>query len=98
MNKKHIKKIHEKGKEDDYNLIKYINNELKILQEVGNNHPFILSADFAFQTKNSLYIGFDFCKGGDFSDFIYKNPAYYKLTEEHIKIYLGCMCLALNYL
>ena len=67
------------------------------MQEVGNNHPFILGADFAFQSKTSLYIGMEFCKGGDFFDFMYDDVGK-KIPEEDIKIYLGCLCLALDYL
>jgi serine/threonine protein kinase len=56
-----------------------------------------MGADFAFGTKTSLYIGMDFCKGGDFFDFMYDDSSRI-IPEEDIKIYIGCICLALDYL
>ena len=45
--------------------IKYIVAELNILKQI--NHPFIVNLHFTFQTPSNVYLGLDYCSGGDLS-------------------------------
>lgn len=38
-------------------------SERRILQE--NNHPFLVSLKFSFQTHDKLYLGLDYIPGGE---------------------------------
>lgn len=46
--------------------------ERNLLQKVGE-HPFLLSLEFAFQTRDHLFIGTPFCAGGDLSTYLKRN-------------------------
>lgn len=46
--------------------------ERKILEKVGE-HPFVLQLEFAFQTREYLFIGTSFCAGGDLGTYLDRN-------------------------
>lgn len=43
--------------------IKFIIAELNILKQI--DHPFIVNLNFTFQTPSCVYLGLDYCSGGD---------------------------------
>jgi len=57
------------------------------------NHPFIVSLQYAFQTKTKLYFVMDYCSGGDFFGFL---KIKRKFTESETRFYAGEIALALD--
>jgi len=57
------------------------------------NHPFIVSLQFAFQSKTKLYFVMDYCAGGDFFGFL---KIKRKFTESETRFYAGEIALALD--
>ena len=50
------------------NIIKYAMTEWNVLSIM--NHPFIVKLNFAFQDDKFLYLILDYCKNGNFSEFL----------------------------
>jgi len=57
------------------------------------NHPFIVSLQFAFQTKTKLYFVMDYCSGGDFFGFL---KIKRRFTESETRFYAGEIAMALD--
>merc|ERR1719419_246329 len=57
------------------------------------NHPFIVSLQYAFQTRTKLYFVMDYCSGGDFFGFL---KIKRKFTESETRFYAGEIALALD--
>uniref|UniRef100_A0A7S1XE55 non-specific serine/threonine protein kinase n=1 Tax=Compsopogon caeruleus TaxID=31354 RepID=A0A7S1XE55_9RHOD len=77
------------------NKIKRVLTEREILATV--NHPFIITMYASFQTAERLYYVMDFCQGGEFYQFLQKQPNK-RLPESAVKFYIAEVVLALEYL
>lgn len=75
------------------NYIKYALTERNVLSYT--HHPFIVKLDYAFQTKNKLYLLLEYCAGGDLGKMIQRKG---KLEENIVRIYLAEIVLAIQYL
>ena len=58
-------------------------------------HPFIVGLNYAFQTKDKLFLILDYCPGGDLARLLFREK---RLSEEHARIYLAEVLLALEHL
>lgn len=67
--------------------------ERKVLLEL--EHPFILKLHYAFKTRQTLYMIFDYASGGDLFFHIKKRG---NLTEKEVQFYGAQMLLGLEYL
>lgn len=68
-------------------------NERNIMARL--HHPFLVKLFYAFQTSDKLFLVMEFCPGGEL--FYHLNQRK-KLREDEVKIYMGEIILALNYL
>merc|ERR1712060_531791 len=57
------------------------------------NHPFIVSLQYAFQSRTKLFFVMDYCSGGDFFGFL---KIKRKFTESETRFYAGEIALALD--
>ena len=73
--------------------IKFIVAELNILKII--DHPFIVTLHFTFQTPTNVYLGLDYCSGGDLSSHLVREVYF---PESQCKIYAAEILLALIYL
>lgn len=73
------------------NLVRYAKTERDVLSYTVHN--FIVSLNYAFQTKTKLFLILDFCPGGDLGRLIQKEG---KLTEDRARIYMAEILLALE--
>jgi len=83
-------KVLSKQKVISNNYTKYALTERNVLSY--SSHPFIVQLNFAFQTKNKLYMILDFCPGGDLGKLLIKRG---KLSEEVARIYIAEILLAI---
>ena len=58
-------------------------------------HPFIVGLNYAFQTKDKLFLILDYCPGGDLGRLLFKRK---RLTENEARVYLAEVLLALEHL
>jgi len=72
------------------NYIKYALTERNVLSY--SHHPFIVHLNYAFQTKNNLYMILDYCPGGDLGKLLIRQG---KLKEEIARIYIAEILLAI---
>lgn len=56
-------------------------------------HPFIVGLNYAFQTRDRLFLILDYCPGGDLGKVIAREK---RLSEERARIYLSEILLALE--
>jgi len=56
-------------------------------------HPFIVSLQYAFQTKEKLFFVMDYCAGGDFFHYLQEKR---KFSERITRFYAAEICLALE--
>ena len=56
-------------------------------------HPFIVSLNFAFQTREKLFMILDYCPGGDLAKVLSKEK---RLSEQRAKIYISEILLAIQ--
>ena len=56
-------------------------------------HPFVVSLQFAFQTKDNLFFVLDYCSGGDFFRHLQLNNQF---SEKITRFYAAEICLALE--
>jgi len=70
----------------------YVNN-LRILEKI--EHPFIVTLRYAFQTKQKLYMVFEYAPGGELFQHL-KNLEYF--SEERARFYAAEILLALEFL
>lgn len=75
------------------NYIKYAMTERNVLSYT--HHPFIVKLNYAFQTKNKLFLILDYCPGGDMGKLLNRKR---KLEESVAKIYIAEIVLAIQYL
>lgn len=73
--------------------IQNIKNEKKILGKI--NHPFIIKMRFTFQTKDKIFMAFDYYNGGELFFHLQKQRRF---TEKLAKFYAAEIYLALRYL
>jgi len=57
------------------------------------NHPFVVSLQYAFQSKTKLFFVMDYCAGGDFFGFLKIKK---KFSESETRFYAGEIALALD--
>ena len=87
-----VKILNKKDIEKD-NLLKNIQTEKKIMEQI--NHPFIMKLDYAFQSEKRLFLFTQFMSGGDLSHHLYKENLF---SEEKTKFYAAEIILALEHL
>lgn len=75
------------------NQITHTKSERRILGQI--THPFIVSLHYAFQTEERLFLALEFCHGGELFNRMRKVKLF---PEEHVRLYLGEVLLALEYL
>jgi len=80
-----------KDKIRQHNLIRYAKIEKDVMSIM--DHPFIVKLKYAFQSEVNLFLVMQFCPGGDLSKLLDK---YDKLKEEHAKIFLSEILLAIE--
>jgi len=86
-------KILEKSKVMQNNLIKYAMTERNVL--CFTKHPFIIGLNYAFQSKERLYLILDFCPGGDMGMALSKQRRY---KESEARMYACEILTAIEYL
>lgn len=59
------------------------------------NHPFVVRLDFAFQTRDKLYMALEYCPGGEL--FFYLNQIG-RFKEDAVKFYAANILLGLEHL
>lgn len=59
------------------------------------SHPFLISLEYSFQTKEKLFFVMRFIRGGELFQHLYKKK---KFSEELAKFYAAQLLLALEYL
>lgn len=67
--------------------------ERKILEMA--NHPFLISLEYSFQTKEKLFFVMRFVRGGELFQHLYNKKRF---SEELAKFYASQLILALEYL
>ena len=87
-----IKSLHKKRLVKE-NLITQAMLEKQIL--ATNTHPFLVSLHFAFQTDAKIYLGIEYCPGGELYCIIQNEGP---LPEERARIYIAMIILALDFL
>lgn len=75
------------------NMIKYAWSECKTLKSMS--HPFIISLEWCFQSKNYIYMIMEFCPYGDFEPVL---DYFKKFDEDTAKFYIAEVILAIEYL
>ena len=73
------------------NLVKYAITERNVLSYT--KHPFIVGLNYAFQTRDKLFLILDYCPGGDLGKILNREKRF---TEERARIYLAEILLALE--
>ena len=92
-NKLYAVKVLNKNQICSKNLKKSIKTERTLLEK--SNYPFIMRLDYAFQTKQSLYLITQFMPGGELNYHIYQENYF---NENKAKFYAAEIILGLNYL
>lgn len=73
--------------------VKNIINERKLLSEIDNN--FVVNLRFTFQSKDKLFMAFDYHNGGELFYHLQKKKRF---TEDEVKIYAAEIYIGLTYL
>ena len=73
------------------NLVKYAITERNVLSIT--RHPFIVGLNYAFQTRDKLFLILDYCPGGDLGKVLCREKRF---TEDRARIYLAEVLLALE--
>jgi len=73
--------------------VAHTNDEKHILQKI--QHPFIVNLNYAFQTKDKLYMIMDFVNGGEL---FYHLKKQHRFDEERVKFYAAEITSALIHL
>jgi serine/threonine protein kinase len=84
-------KVLSKSKVMSHNLTRYALTERNVLSFM--NHPFIVKLDFAFQTKEKLFLILEYCPGGDLAEYLQVEKRF---KEERAKIYTAELILAIE--
>ena len=72
------------------NLVRYAKTERNVLSYT--RHPFIVNLNFAFQSKEKLFLILDYCPGGDLARLLQKERRF---TEERARLYIAQILLAI---
>lgn len=72
------------------NLVRYAKTERNVLSYT--KHPFIVNLNYAFQTRDKLFLILDYCPGGDLARVLQKER---KFSEERARIYISEILLAI---
>mmetsp|Transcript_29982 Transcript_29982/g.29211 ORF Transcript_29982/g.29211 Transcript_29982/m.29211 type:complete len:85 (-) Transcript_29982:33-287(-) len=83
-------KVLSKSKIMGQNLVRYAKTERNVLSYT--QHPFIVSLNFAFQTREKLFLLLDYCPGGDLAKVLQRERRF---TEERAKVYIAEILLAI---
>ena len=75
-------------------LIRHVATELKVLQAV-KDMPYIVQMRFSFQTQGNVFIGMDYCKGGEL---FYHLQREKRFEETEALLFAGQIVVALGYL
>lgn len=73
-----------------HNLVRYAKTERNVLSYT--QHPFIVNLNFAFQSKEKLFLILDYCPGGDLARLLSKEKRF---TEERSRLYIAELTLAI---
>jgi len=73
--------------------LKYAIGECKILRNLS--HPFIITMDYAFQTRRNLYMALEYCPNGDLMMHLSERTRF---AESVARFYVAETILALEYL
>ena len=84
-------KVLQKDKLMGQNLVKYARTERNVLSYT--KHSFIVGLNYAFQTKEKLFLILDYCPGGDLGHVLTKEKRF---DEDRARIYLAEVVLALE--
>lgn len=84
-------KVLRKDKIMGQNLTKYALTERNVLSYI--RHPFIVGLNFAFQTRDKLFLILDYCSGGDLGSHLAKERRF---NEYRAKTYMCEVILALE--
>ena len=97
-NKYYATKKYERDKIKKSNLIKYLENEIKILQIL--DHPNIVKFEDIKKTKNHYYIVMEFCNGGELSKALEKYQLKYgkPFPEELVQYLMRQIISAFKYI
>ena len=77
----------------DSDQIRATRIEKEILKSV--NHPFLVSMEYVFQTKDRIYFVMKFVRGGEMFTYLSKEKRF---SEERVKFYAAQIALALGHL
>lgn len=75
------------------NLVRYAKTERNVLSYT--RHPFIVNLNYAFQSKDKLFLILDYCPGGDLARLLQKERRF---SEERARLYAAQILLAIQYL
>lgn len=84
-------KILKKNKVLQQNLVRYALTERNVLSY--SDHQFIVGCDFAFQTKDRLFLIMEYCPGGDLSQYLQSEDYF---SEKRARLYLCEIILAIK--
>ena len=84
-------KVLQKSKVQQHNLKRYALTERNILSSI--DHPFIVKAQYAFQTPEKLYLVLDYCPGGDLSEYLQLEKRF---NEDKTRLYASEILLGLE--
>ena len=75
--------------------VEHTKTERHIMGTIGQSHPFIVTLQYAFQTKDKLYMVTNYCRGGELFFHLKKMRRF---TEEMCRFYSAEIILALEHL
>ena len=90
-NEYYAMKVLDKKKIEQQNIFKYAMTERNVLSII--NFPFIVKLNYAFQTKEKLFLLLDYCPGGDLSKQLQIQT---KFSEDKAKFYICEIALAIG--
>ncbi|TNV85463.1 hypothetical protein FGO68_gene6274 [Halteria grandinella] len=75
------------------NLVRYAKTERNVLSYT--RHPFIVNLNYAFQSKDKLFLILEYCPGGDLARLLQKEKRF---SEDRARLYAAQILLAIQYL
>ena len=90
-NEYYAMKVLDKKKIEQQNIFKYAMTERNVLSII--NFPFIVKLNYAFQTKEKLFLLLDYCPGGDLSKQLQIQTRF---SENKAKFYICEIALAIG--
>ena len=97
-NKFYATKRYEREKIEKSNALKYLNNEIRILQTL--NHPNIVKFEDIKKTKKHYYLVMEFCNGGELSKALREYQIKYgkPFSEELVQYFMRQIISAFKYI